>query len=222
MSSFLYIINKVLHKFFTELSKKLEKETARKEVKESFEKAETELEDRIPKETEIDEVVIKRRRSIPFINGYSIGKIKAIPKKQRPNPTRYLPNKYISEHLNLFDEGAVRFTSRASFQKYRTLGPEGAFVLPKKYFDEVIKKSGGDVRKIEKLLGFDEGYLRSDDIMIVYFERNDILDLRIPSGNEGGANKRWIPGGYTSGDTPEAVMDLNKKINFKEIKINFK
>lgn len=41
-------------------------------------------------------------------------------------------------------------------------------------------------------------------IDILYF---DDLNLRIPDGNEAGANEYWIPGGYTVGDTPEAVVD---------------
>lgn len=40
----------------------------------------------------------------------------------------------------------------------------------------------------------------------------------MPSGNESGANKNWIPGGKTSGGYTEGVMDLkNKDINYKEI-----
>lgn len=31
-------------------------------------------------------------------------------------------------------------------------------------------------------------------------------DISMPSGNEAGANSEWIPGGYTSGGVPEAVV----------------
>lgn len=34
---------------------------------------------------------------------------------------------------------------------------------------------------------------------------------RVPSGNEGGANINWIPGGKTSGGTSEAIVDLSNK-----------
>ncbi|MFN3772625.1 hypothetical protein [Cloacibacterium normanense] len=97
------------------------------------------------------------------------------------------------EHQKLFDEGAVRFTSKTVFKDRGTLGPSGAFVLPKKYFDEVLFKSKGEMKILEELLGFDEGYLKGDDVMIVFFEKNDIPDLRIPSGNESGTNRHWIP-----------------------------
>ena len=33
-------------------------------------------------------------------------------------------------------------------------------------------------------------------------------DIKIPSGNEDGANALWEPGGFTSGGVPEAVVDL--------------
>ncbi|WP_374461390.1 peptidoglycan-binding protein [Chryseobacterium taeanense] len=179
-------------------------------------------------DTETEEKVLKALEQeansgkVEFINGYTKEKILNIPKGERPDPSVYLPKEYIVNHLKEFEEGAVRFTSRTSFQERGTLGPPGAFVLPKKYFDELVVKSKGEVKILEELLGFDEGYLKGDDVMIVFFEKNDIPDLRIPSGNEGGANSKWIPGGYTSGNTPEAVVDLNKKITFKEVKIKFK
>jgi len=34
------------------------------------------------------------------------------------------------------------------------------------------------------------------------------LNLRIPSGNEAGANSHWIPGGKTDGGVLEAITDL--------------
>lgn len=41
----------------------------------------------------------------------------------------------------------------------------------------------------------------------------DGLNLRMPSGNEVGANSHWIPGGYTDGGVPEAVTDLIPNIS---------
>lgn len=45
---------------------------------------------------------------------------------------------------------------------------------------------------------------------IVRIDVDDVtgLNLRLPSGNETGANSLWIPGGYTSGNVPEAVTDI--------------
>ena len=33
------------------------------------------------------------------------------------------------------------------------------------------------------------------------------LNVRMPRGNELGANNKWIPGGKTSGGRPEAIID---------------
>jgi hypothetical protein len=43
----------------------------------------------------------------------------------------------------------------------------------------------------------------------VFIKPQDIKDIRIPSGNESGSNGQWIPGGYTNGGVPEAVVDLS-------------
>ena len=46
---------------------------------------------------------------------------------------------------------------------------------------------------------------------VTNFEKLKELHIRVPSGNEGGANELWLPGGYTSGGVPEAVIDQIKK-----------
>lgn len=59
------------------------------------------------------------------------------------------------------------------------------------------------------MLGFDEGHFAKGG-GLVRIDVEDIADLnlRIPNGNEYGANSHWIPGGYTDGGVPEAVSDL--------------
>ena len=157
-----------------------------------------------------------------FINafkpGYSIESITAIPKGSRPtNPSTYLKEEYITNHLTKFEDGAVRFTSRNSFNQYGTLGPDGGFVLSKSDFDKIIKETGGDLRQIEQKLGLDANYLDGSDVMIVHIDNPSAYNLRIPSGNEGGANQYWLPGGKTSGGVNEAVMDFSNSPNFTEI-----
>ena len=134
-----------------------------------------------------------------------------------PEPSSYLSQEYITNHLAKFDDGAVRFTSREAFEKYGTLGPDGGFALPKSELDRLLTETGGDLRQIESKLGLDNGYLGGDDTMIVLIERSDIDGLRMPSGNEGGANEFWIPGGKTSGGVSEGVMDFSGKPAFQEI-----
>lgn len=76
--------------------------------------------------------------------------------------------------------------------------------MPKSVSDDLIGKSGGDVRKLEELLGLDSGYLGDAPVVVEILEP---IRLRMPSGNEPGANEFWLPGGHTSGGLPEAVID---------------
>ena len=45
------------------------------------------------------------------------------------------------------------------------------------------------------------------------------MNIRIPSGNETGANKLWVPGGYTSGGVPEAITNTIPLKNAKITRI---
>lgn len=62
----------------------------------------------------------------------------------------------------------------------------------------------------KKKLGLEDGYLSNSDCMAVYIPKSEFKNFKIPSGNEGGANKFWKPEGKTSGGISEAVMDLSK------------
>lgn len=128
-------------------------------------------------------------------------------KGQRPEPSTYLPSWYQKQHLDLFNSGAVRVVDKEKVAKYGTLGPPGSgiFCFPKSYVDEVINSSEGDMRFIEEKLGLDDGYLNSGNIG--FAEIPSPKGVKIPSGNEPGANPQWMPGGYTSGGIPEAIVD---------------
>ena len=151
---------------------------------------------------------------ITFKEGWSADRVYDeiinIPHGSRPDPSTYLSDTQIQAHLSTFDEGAVRFASREKVEKYGTAGNSEAFVLPKKEFDRVVKDSNGDLRAVEIKLGLPKGYLGDGDTMAVYIKPEDIKNIRIPSGNEGGANNQWVAGGYTNGGVPEAVVDLSK------------
>jgi hypothetical protein len=70
--------------------------------------------------------------------------------------------------------------------------------------EKIGKKSGGDIRKLEELLGLNRGDLGEAPVRV---DIPEPTGLRMPSGNEPGANEFWLPGGYTSGGLPEAVID---------------
>ncbi|MEQ8916549.1 MAG: hypothetical protein RID11_07535 [Roseovarius sp.] len=141
------------------------------------------------------------------ISGLSDEKIREIldtPRGQRPDPSTYMTKAEIDEHLARFDDGAVRFRDA----NYDTAGPPGGSVMPKNEFEAMVKDAGGDLSIVEDGLGFDPGHLTSGRFEPVLIEAEDFNSIRIPSGNEGGANDRWLPGGFTSGGQAEAVMDF--------------
>ncbi|HNG61917.1 MAG TPA: hypothetical protein PKZ52_19005, partial [Cellvibrionaceae bacterium] len=133
-----------------------------------------------------------------------------VEKGHRPDPSEYLSADYIAHHLAEFDNGAVRFTSRAAVEKYGTAGNNEAFILPKDQFVKMINESNGDLRIVEEKLALSKGYLGDKDTMIVEIKPADLKGLKMPSGNEKGANPLWVPGGRTGGGVSEAVVDLTK------------
>ena len=146
-----------------------------------------------------------------------IDEMLATPKGSRPNPSEYLSSDYIKTHLSQFDEGAARIISKKAMEKFGTAGPSPSLVMPKPYVEKIIKEGSGDIGKIEDALGFPKGSLDPEDIMIAEIPLTN--DIKIPSGNEGGANPLWEPGGFNSGGFPEAVVDLpaTRNLTFKPL-----
>lgn len=151
-------------------------------------------------------------------------------KGYRPDPVEYLSKEYIEEHLAQFDEGISVIQSGWDYGRYSEINgfvgvPDDntLFVMPKAYCDEIILKANGNMSIIEKELGFPEGYF-SDRGGLVRIDVEDTsgLNLRIPNGNETGANSLWTPGGYTSGNIPEVISDIIplEKTEISRININ--
>ncbi len=145
-----------------------------------------------------------------------IDEIVNTPKGSRPNPSTYLSQDYIDTHLAQFDDGVSVIQTEWAYSRYSEMNgfvgvPDDntLFVLPKDYCDGVISRANGNISVIEKELGFPQGYF-SDGGGLVRIDVEDIsgLNIRIPSGNETGANSLWIPGGRTSGNVPEAITDV--------------
>ena len=135
-----------------------------------------------------------------------IDEILSAPDGHRPDPRTYLSEEYINKHLSDFNNGVTKITAKVP--NGTVGGPTGTFVMPTSVADDIIKQSGGNVSKLEELLGFNPGDLGTNPVRI------DIANpkgLRIPSGNEAGVNNQWLPGGYTSGGSKEAVVDAAKK-----------
>lgn len=136
------------------------------------------------------------------ISPSKLDEILSAPKGTRPDPSTYLSKDYINQHLSMFDDGVTRIQWSAPD---RPVGPpQGTFAMPKATADEMISKANGDVRKLEELLGLNKGDLGDAPVRVDIPEPTGV---RMPTGNEPGANEFWIPGGYTSGGIPEVVID---------------
>lgn len=155
----------------------------------------------------------------PHLSQEKFDEVVNTPKGQRPDPKTYLSQADIDAHLQPFREhGAVRVTSRAGIDEYGTIGPkDGAFVMPANEFRGLVQRSGGDLSKVEQELGLAPGSLTDGSSVAAYIAPEDLHNLRMPSGNEAGANPQWIPGGYTSGGVPEATADTPEDLPYEEI-----
>ena len=147
-----------------------------------------------------------------------VQEILATPKGERPDPSAYLDKKYICRHLKEFRSGVSFVMGLDNYVMYvltrKFIGREdnSCFVMPKTVCDDIAKAAKGDISVYEQALGFEPGYFKGHGGLV----RIDVLDvadlhIRIPSGNEAGANAWWLPGGYTSGGVPEAITDLIPK-----------
>ena len=128
----------------------------------------------------------------------------------RPPPAEYLSAERIAEHRAAFDGGASRFSLETNVDKYGLGQRDGTtFVMTRAEADQVLRAANGDVRALEQALGLPKGQLDGESLVRVDFppEALDDLGVRMPSGNEAGANDQWLPGGYLPSGANEAVVD---------------
>lgn len=136
-------------------------------------------------------------------------KIIATPKGDRSNPSEYLSPGYISDHIAQFEDGATRFMTESNLKKYGIGQRDGtAFVMPKNQADKMLSTTKGNAQALEDALGLPEGFLESNRLVRIDIPKPQELNIRIPSGNEAGANDLWIPGGKLPNGNSEAVVDV--------------
>lgn len=124
--------------------------------------------------------------------------------KPVPPPSEYLSQEYIDHHLAEFKDGSV-YKIIGGAPRAGPFGGDQLFVLPKSEVDAALLKSGGDPRKLEVLLGMDDGYLGDAPHLL---EFPNPKNLGMATGNEANAWKGlWEPGGFTKGGIKEAVID---------------
>jgi hypothetical protein len=142
------------------------------------------------------------------LSAEKVDEILGTPKGSRPDPSEYLSSQYIHDHLEKFTDGATRFMPESNLEKYGIAQRDGtSFVMPKDEADAMIAAAGGDARAMEEELGLPEGFLDSNRIVRVDIRDPEAFNLRIPSGNEAGANDQWLPGGRLPNGASEAVVD---------------
>ncbi|MDN5724799.1 MAG: hypothetical protein L0G99_02550 [Propionibacteriales bacterium] len=143
-------------------------------------------------------------------------RIKAMPEGSRPDPSTYLSKADIDQHLKPFREsGAVRVANEDNIARRGTVGPAGGtFVMPRSQFDALRARCGGNLGQMETELGLESESLTRGTSVAVYIEPDCLRELRMPSGNEAGANALWEPGGYTSGGMAEATVNTPVDVPF--------
>ena len=153
----------------------------------------------------------------------NIGALEALnaPKGSRPDPRTYLGNDYVAKHLAKFEDGVSCLAPGNVITDYKQLGrSDGLFVMPKKEMDDLLKRTGGDIGKIEKELGIPEGEWSDFQILRFDIRKENLNNLRMPRGNETGSNSEWIPGGFTPKGNSEAVIDAVDWTNVIQTKIS--
>ena len=134
--------------------------------------------------------------------------ILAMEKGTRPDPSEYLSPEYIEQHLAKFEEGASRFMPQENFDKYGLAQRDGtSFVMATSEIDKLMEATKGDARAMEQALGWPGGYLDRHTVLRIDIPEPQTYNLRIPTGNEAGANDLWLPGGLLPDGLSEAVID---------------
>ncbi|MFI8631012.1 hypothetical protein ACIGEP_00270 [Microbacterium sp. NPDC077663] len=135
-------------------------------------------------------------------------------KGDAPDPGEYLDGDYIRQHLARFEDGASRIYFSDTLHTYGPGQADGStFVFPTSELDDIIRNADGDVNVIADQLGMERSWFFDDNgntlpLEVRHFDPSELTNLRMPSGNEAGANEHWIPGGYLPTGIPEAVIDI--------------
>ena len=158
---------------------------------------------------------------IPFINGWTKESVLALPKGQRPNPSVYLDGGYIASHLQKFRNGASYLVPKDVLDRYgrSLLGmPDNSqFVMPASEMDDLLQRANGNVSQIEAELGIPAGAWSNKELIRINISNPEGLNLRMPSGNELGANNLWLPGGKLPTGYSEAIVNDIPAGNYQEV-----
>ncbi|MCX2803412.1 RHS repeat-associated core domain-containing protein, partial [Microbulbifer thermotolerans] len=142
------------------------------------------------------------------------------PKGSRPSPSTYLPASYIDAHLQRFESGASYLVPEDILDRFGrdVLGcPDNTqFVMSSNEMNDLLRKANGDISYLENELGIPKGAWEGRTLKRIDIPNPTALNLRMPSGNEFGANEEWLAGGYLPTGYSEAVIDRIPKGMYKE------
>lgn len=137
----------------------------------------------------------------------SLRDVHAMDRGDRPDPSTYFSQEDLADHLSRFDDGATRFVRREDLDEYGIARDDGTtFVMSTAEVEDLMDRTGGDPSLMEQELGLDPGFF-DGDIVRIDVPNPHAVNARMPSGNEDGANKWWLPGGTLPGGLSEVVID---------------
>ena len=128
----------------------------------------------------------------------------------RPDPTTYISPAAIDAHLAHFDGGAGFITLKSNLDRFgrsRLGRPDGQFVMTRGDIDAMLGRANGDIAIIERELGIPAGTWAGQTLVRIDIPNPRGLNVRMPGGNEAGANALWLPGGRLPTGQLEAVVD---------------
>ena len=138
-------------------------------------------------------------------------------------PEEYLTESYINKHIREFKvDGIAYLVPKDILDGYgrKIIGrPDGQFVMRRSELNKVLKQANGDISKLEKILGIDKGKWKGKTIIMIEISDVEVINLRMPTGFETGANLQWMPGGKLPSDMNEAICDRIIIGNYKETEL---
>ena len=151
-----------------------------------------------------------------------VKEVQAMEKGTRPDPSTYLPQSYIDAHLAKFIEGATYFVPQwvlAEFGRDPVGRVDGQFVMSSTQVNDMLARTEGSLSEIEKELGIPSGTWQGQEMSVIEVTNPKELNLRLPTGNEEGANPLWLSGGKLPTGYDEAVIDNIPAGEYKELSI---
>ncbi|MBW7869968.1 MAG: hypothetical protein H3C39_02785 [Flavobacteriia bacterium] len=140
--------------------------------------------------------------------GWSKEKVLEKPKGSRPDPKEYLTTSYIKEHIELFEKEGIasRIVSEETFKKRGIGKPDigkTEFVSRKSDIDDILMLS---IEEQSIKLGIPLEQIEKHGIVRIDFKLSKDVKVEMPSGNEWGANDKWLPGGILPEGNLEATI----------------